>query len=311
MPRLPMETMPQLSENPRKESSPGESNHLEMELRLTLEEIARLQNSLAEANIQIHYLQNQIDQPTDTNDEVREVIDSVVQELRQPMTSIIGYVDLFVSESAGSLNAMQKKFIDRVQASIERMQILMDDLIQTTNMQKSHLEINPDSMDVNEVIDLALLSVAGQMREKNITLRIDVPRKMAPIIADRNSVKQILIRLLFNACVVTPNDQTIIFRVKLEGNPKDPSQLKSLRIQVTDSGGGVSPEELSNVFNRQYRADKPLLKGIGDTGIGLTIAKLLVEAHGGNIWIESDPGKTSTINVLLPTKPPEQQATQP
>jgi signal transduction histidine kinase len=300
----PIETMKRTSDHSTKGHSAEENDHLEMELRLTLEEIARLQNSLAEANIRIHHLQNQVDHPSDSKDETREVIDSVVQELRQPMTSIIGYVDLFMSESAGSLNTIQKKFIDRIQASTERMQILMYGLIQTTNLQNGRLEINPDSMDVNEVIDQTLLSVSGQMREKNISLRIDVPKKLAPIVADRNSIKQILIRLLFNACTVTPNDQTVIFRVKLEGNPSNPDQSNFLRIQVTDSGGGVPPEELSTIFNRQYRADKPLSKGIGDTGIGLTIAKHLVEAHGGNIWIESDPGKTSTINAMLPTKPP-------
>lgn len=287
-----------------REASPEMTGHLEMELRLTLEEIARLQNSLADANIRIHNLQNQVDRPANANDEAREVIDSVVQELRQPMTSIFGYVDLFISESAGSLNSMQKKFIDRVQASTERMQILLDDLILTTNIQNKSFEINPDIINVNEVIDQALQAVNGLLREKNLSLRIDVPKKLAPITADRNSLKQILVRLLFNACVVTPNEQPITFRVKLEGNPSDAGQSKFLRIQVTDSGGGIPPEELSNVFDRQYRADKPLLKGIGDTGIGLTLAKNLVEAHGGNIWIETDPGKSSTINAMLPTKPP-------
>jgi len=90
-----------------------------MELRLTLEEIARLQNALAEANIRIHQLQSQVNRPSNVRDEDREVIDSVVQEFRQPMTSIIGYVDLLLSESAGSLNPMQIKFIDRVKASTE------------------------------------------------------------------------------------------------------------------------------------------------------------------------------------------------
>jgi len=171
-------------------------------------------------------------------------------------------------------------------------------------MESGRLEIHPEEMDVNETIDQALIAVSGQIREKNISLRLDVPKKIPHIVADHNSIKQILIRLLFNACSVTPNDQSIIFKARLEGNPASPRRSRSLRIQMTDSGGGIRPEELSNIFNRQYRAEEPLLKGIGDTGIGLTIAKYLVEAHGGNIWIESDPGKTSTFNVMLPATPP-------
>jgi signal transduction histidine kinase len=289
------------SSRKRTETSPVEIEHLEAELRLTLEELARLQNKLADANIRIHNLQNQLSNPPDLKKEEKEVVDSVVQEIRQPMTSIIGYVDLFLSESAGSLNALQRKFIDRVKASGERMQILLDDLCQITAIRSGHFEIHPESVNVNEIIDQSLMAVSGQMREKNLSMRLDVPKKLAPIEADYNSLKQIFIRLLQNACISTPNDQSISFRAKIEASPTSPRQFSSMRIQVTDSGGGIPPDELNTVFLQQYRAEKPLLKGVGDTGIGLTIAKYLVEAHGGNIWVESDLGKTTTINVLLPT----------
>ncbi len=287
----------------RAEISLAEVEHLETELRLTLEELARLQNKLAEANIRIHNLQNQLNNPPDLKKEEKEVIDSVVQEIRQPMTSIIGYVDLFFGESAGSLNAMQRKFIDRVKASAERLQILLDDLCQITAIRSGHFEIHPENVNVNEIIDQSLVAISGQMREKNLSMRLDVPKKLPAIEADYNSLKQIFIRLLQNACLATPNDQAIYFRAKVESSPSNPKQFSSMRIQVTDSGGGIPPEELNIVFSQQYRAEKPLLKGVGDTGIGLTIAKFLVEAHGGNIWVESDLGKTTTINVLLPTHP--------
>ncbi len=291
------------SSKKRTEISLVEIEHLETELRLTLEELARLQNKLAEANIRIHNLQTQLSNPPDLKKEEKEVIDSVVQEIRQPMTSIIGYVDLFLGESAGSLNAMQRKFTDRVKASAERMQILLDDLCQITAIRSGHFEIRPENVNVNEIIDQSLVAVSGQMREKNLSMRLDVPKKLSPIVADYNSLKQIFIRLLQNACLATPNDQSISFRVKIETSPTAPKQFSSMRIQVTDSGGGIPPEELNTVFSQQYRAEKPLLKGVGDTGIGLTIAKFLVEAHGGNIWVESDLGKTTTINILLPTHP--------
>jgi signal transduction histidine kinase len=278
-----------------------EIEHLEAELRLTLEEVARLQNNLAEANIRIHNLQSQTGRSSDDHDQEREVLASIVQEIRQPMTSIIGYADLMAGESVGNLNAFQRKFIDRVKAASERMQILLDDLIQISEIQTGHFEIHPILFDPNEVIDQALLSVRGQMREKSITLRIDVPKRIPQIIADRAATQQIVIRLLHNACLATPENGVIIFRVMSEKGTSESEKNAFLRIQVTDSGGGIPPENIPNVFTPRFRTNVALLQGVGETGVGLYLSKLLVEAHKGNIWVESDQGKTTTINVLLPT----------
>ena len=278
-----------------------EIEHLEAELRLTLEEVARLQNNLAEANIRIHNLQSQTGRSSDDHDQEREVLASIVQEIRQPMTSIIGYADLMAGESVGNLNAFQRKFIDRVKAASERMQILLDDLIQISEIQTGHFEIHPILFDPNEVIDQALLSVRGQMREKNITLRIDVPKRIPQIIADRAATQQIVIRLLHNACLATPENGIIVFRVMSEKGTTESEKNAFLRIQVTDSGGGIPPENIPNVFTPRFRTNVALLQGVGETGVGLYLSKLLVEAHKGNIWVESDQGKTTTINILLPT----------
>jgi signal transduction histidine kinase len=80
--------------------------------------------------------------------------------------------------------------------------------------------------------------------------------------------------------------------------------------QITDSGGGIAPQDLSRVFSRRYRADNPLIQGVGDTGVGLSIARTLTEAHGGRIWVESEPGKTSTFSVLLPVHPKKEPVSQ-
>jgi len=90
-------------------------------------------------------------------------------------------------------------------------------------------------------------------------------------------------------------------KVKVEQGEK--STLFVL-FQITDEGGGISPDELSRVFSRRIKNGSPAIRGIGDTGVGLSIAKTLVEAHGGRIWVESDGEKTSTFSILLPVKTP-------
>ena len=109
--------------------------------------------------------------------------------------------------------------------------------------------------------------------------------------------KQILVQILQNAGVATPVEGTILLKVRVDQqNAAEPYLL----FQITDSGGGISPTDLPKVFSRRYRAEHPLILGVGDTGVGLLIARTLTEACGGRIWVESEPGKTATFSVLLP-----------
>jgi signal transduction histidine kinase len=276
---------------------PQETEHLEGELRLTLEEIARLQNSLAEANMKILSMEKQGEQGESPVNEEREVVASITQELRQPMASITGYTDLLLSESAGILGALQRKFLERVKASTERLRSLLDDLIQITAIESGPLELVTQPVEVTAIIDQAIADTSAQLREKNITLRVDLPDQLPQVHADKDALQQIIVHLLQNAGTVTPQEGSITLRVHSEDNePGSPYLL----VQVTDTGGGISPEDLPRVFARRYRADNPLIQGVGDTGVGLSIAKTLVEAHGGRIWVESKSGQSATFSVILP-----------
>jgi signal transduction histidine kinase len=115
--------------------------------------------------------------------------------------------------------------------------------------------------------------------------------------ADRDALQQILIHLLQNASLATPVDGEISLCARMEDRDIQPGYVL---IQVSDSGGGIPAEELPRVFSRLYRADNPLIQGVGDTGVGLSIVKTLVEAHGGRIWVDSEIGRGSTFSILLP-----------
>jgi signal transduction histidine kinase len=276
----------------------GAQSYYENELRLTLQEVARLQNSLAEANIRLMELENR-SEPGKLSIDQNEVIASIAQELRQPMSSIVGYADLLLGESVGLLGALQRKFIERIKASTERIGSLIDDLIHITSLESGLKTLRAELVDLNLVIDNAMAYTSSQLREKNISLRIDLPKALTPIHADRESIQQILIHLLQNAGAASPVEGTVTLRVRLE---KEEEQEYVL-IQVADTGEGISEENLARVFSRLYRADNVLIEGIGDTGVGLSIAKSLTEAHNGRIWVESEPGKGATFSVLLPVEP--------
>jgi signal transduction histidine kinase len=273
---------------------PADSAHLEGELHNALVELSRMQNTLADANSKIMQLEERPASPI-TSEQV-DVIASISQELRQPMSSIIGYTDLLMGESVGSLGALQRKFIERIKASTDRIGGLVNDLIQITNIETGRMEFKAESIDLNLIIDNAMAYTSTQIREKNITLRLDIPDSALLIRTDRDAFQQILIHLLQNATAATLAEGIVTLRVQIQ------SELNEhfISIQVTDSGGGIASSDIPRVFVRRYRADHSLIQGLGDTGVGLSIAKALVEAQGGRIWVETKAGSGSTFSILLP-----------
>jgi len=273
----------------------GDTEFIEAELRAALGQIARLQSDLAEANMKVMKIERGGASSAVSEEQV-EVVASIAQELRQPMSSVVGYTDLLLGESVGILGSLQRKFVERIKASTERIGTLVDDMIQVTNLETGLTELKPEPADLNAIIDNAMSYTSSQIREKNITLHLDLPKKIDNIFADREAMQQILIHLLQNAGAVSPVEGTITLKVQ----PQIENEQEYILLQVTDTGGGISEEDIPRVFTRLYRADNVLIQGLGDTGVGLSIAKSLTEAQNGRIWVESEMDVGSTFSVLLP-----------
>jgi signal transduction histidine kinase len=267
---------------------------LKHDLRQALEETEHLQSQLAEANTKILELEKHPAAPI-TNKQVGDIA-SISQELRQPMSSIVGYTDLLLGESVGILGALQCKFLERIKASSERIGNLVDDLTQMTSPGTGVVESKPELLDLNLIIDNAMAYTSSQIREKNITLRLDLAEIALRLHADRDALQQILIHLLQNATAATRAEGSIVLRVRLLSEDNH----HFLSLQVTDSGGGIAPGDIPLVFARRYRAEHALIQGLGDTGVGLSIAKTLIEAQDGRIWVETESGVGTTFSVLIP-----------
>lgn len=304
---LQQETQDQLtrlqSENQRLQSTlrdnkagqilPQVYQNLERELRATLEEVAILRNELAQANARNLALERsgQKDEPNEDH----QVVVSMVQEIRQPLATMVGYTDLLLNETAGILGAMQRSFLERIHAATERMDTMFGDLVKVTAQGEARQPL-PQAVAVDGVIDQAIAETSAQLREKDISLRVDLPSNLPPVNVERDALEQIVLHLLQNAGAVTPPDGSVAVRVRLQ----EEKGRQYLLLQVMDSGGGVQPADIPQVFSRRYRADVPLIQGLGDTGVGLAIAKTLTEVHGGRIWVDSAPGKGTAFSVLLP-----------
>ncbi len=241
-----------------------------------------------------------------------EVVMSIAQELRTPMSSILGYTDLLLSESVGILGALQRQFLQRVRANIDRLSNLINDLVSITMLDSEDFKLQPISIDMLEVVEDAITSAGMQFREKNITLHMNLSDHLPPLRADRDAMNQVIVQLLSNAYLASPANGEVMITARharhfVPPPPDDaspmPDPVDGILISVTDQGGGVPEHDQRRVFGRLYRADNPLIEGIGDTGVGLSIAKALVEAHRGKIWLESEPGKGSTFHFILPLTP--------
>jgi signal transduction histidine kinase len=235
-----------------------------------------------------------------------ELLASLVQELRTPMTSIIGYTDLLLGESVGILGAMQRKFLQRVKANTERMSAKLDDLIEITAIDLGRLEIEPETVNIVSIIEEAIMNTAGQFRERGITVDIALEDDLPEINADPDALNQVMLNLLSNACQASQENTTVTVTASLQDtNESVLGGASYFMVSVTDTGGGIAEQDRRRVFTRLYRADNPLIKGLGETGVGLSVAKTLIEAHGGRIWVESEEGIGSTFSFLLPVAGPE------
>jgi signal transduction histidine kinase len=272
-----------LSSSLRSKEAPTISAQIEQDLRITLEEVARLQNQLAEAHMR--FLQAEA-----------EGINAFTPELRQTLSSTLQYVDLLLDESAGSLNPMQRNFLETIKASTARLNHVIEDLAQLTKVKAHSTALARDPVDLNSITKDAIDETSGQIRAKRIALTLDVPEDFEPIYADGEALRQILLRLLSNAGDASPVQGTVHLRVQT----RTEDGREHLFIQVSDIGGGIPPEDLRRVFAPLYRAEDIPARGVGDTGMGLFIAKTLTEAQNGRIWVDTEPGVGSAYNVLIP-----------
>jgi signal transduction histidine kinase len=230
-----------------------------------------------------------------------EFVASLSQELRTPMTSITGYTDLLLGQSVGLIGDMQRKFLQRIKANIERMSSMLNDLIGVTAIDAGQLEIRPTTVDMSEIIEDAIIGARAQLEEKELTLELNLPQQIPPVEVDADCVHQIMANLLGNATKCSPVGSTVeVSALVYDEEAGNPEETQYLKVSIRDSGGGIAAEDQERVFDRFYRAESALINGLGETGVGLAIVKSLVEAHGGHVWVESEIGTGSTFSFLLP-----------
>lgn len=233
--------------------------------------------------------------------ERQEAIVGLVNEFRTPMTAMTGYTDLLLGEQPGILTEMQRQFLERVRANVEHLGQLLNDLLQIASPDAQQVELAPQPIDLIGIIEEAVTGLSARFSERRLELRMDLPPGLDPVRADRDSLYQIMVRLLSNAAQCSKEGTDVRIKVVQESaEGKSGKKGDIIRIAINDTGGGIAPEDMPKVFRRFYRAGQPLIAGMGETGIGMAVAKALVESNGGRIWVDSVPGEGSIFSFILP-----------
>jgi len=226
----------------------------------------------------------------------RQLIGDVSHELRTPLTAIKGSMEGLID---GILPTTPETF-EQIHREAGRLSRLVDDLQELSRVEAKAYQLDVCPVSVYTLVESTARRLERQFEEKGITLTRDLPANLPPVLADEDRISQVLTNLVYNAWQYTPSGSVTI---------SAQAHNAEVWISVSDTGVGIPPEHLAHIFDRFYRVDKSRSRGSGGgSGIGLTVAKYLVEAHGGRIWAESEgEGKGSSFIFTLPAAKMEPQ----
>jgi len=224
----------------------------------------------------------------------------VSHELRTPLTSIKGYIDLMLQDDAATLDAEQRDFLTIVQDNSERLVTLINDLLDMSRLESGGMTLQRAPIDLAHLVSLVVASFRPETARRQQELAVEINGPVPELLADADRIVQVLSNLVSNAQKYTPVGGIIRISVQPENG--------RVRVDVQDTGIGISPEDQARLFSRFFRAENDATRAVRGTGLGLMITRSLVVMHGGDITVTSSPGKGSTFSFTLPVAPPAPMA---
>ncbi len=225
-----------------------------------------------------------------------DLVASVSHDLRTPLSSMRAMVEA-IGDGVVSDQSTVRRYCKSLEGEVERLSQLIDDLFELSRLDSGSpsLRLVPNSVD--DILAKTLDSMKAQAASRELQLRGHLETEIGSVMADPHMIQRALCNLIQNAIRHTPPDGTIL----VEAHDQGPT----VRIDVVDTGHGIPATDVDKIFDRFYRGEKSRSREFGGAGLGLAIAKGLVEAHGGNIWVESGVGAGSRFSFSLPRSGPQ------
>lgn len=277
-----------------------EKKKYEEELRALNE---RLEEKVLERTRELETLNNELKR---SNKLKSQFIANMSHELRTPLNSIIGFSESLLEMPVGTLNKKQERYIGNIHTSGNHLLQLINNILDIAKIETGRLTLYCEQFQLAPVVEETISVVEMLARKKDLSLRYEIADGVDALVADRVKFKQMLYNLLSNAIKFTPGKGEVHLKAGPMEHFEDLSPgikhfgQKLIHVSVKDTGIGIQPEDMERIFDEFEQADSSYTREHEGTGIGLSLTKKLVEMHGGYIWAESEMGKGSTFNFVMP-----------
>ncbi len=221
-----------------------------------------------------------------------EFLATMSHELRTPLNAIIGYSDLLIDGTFGELNPKQTKSLNHISGSGKHLLEMINDILDISKVESGKMELHYEKFLVDEIFGNVMNIVSPLARKKDIELQMLIGSEKLSLNADKIRFKQILFNLASNAVKFTPEGGHVLLRAEQDGNMAE--------FSVIDTGIGISSADLGKLFLPFHQIDSTMSRKYDGTGLGLSLVKKLVEMHGGDVSVNSEPGKGSNFSFRIP-----------
>lgn len=259
------------------------------------------ENSSTKEMIQLTGTINSLAETLSSQEKLRKrLTGDVAHELRTPMTTLQSHIEAMID----GVWKPDKKRLTSCHEEIMRLNRMVSNLEQLVKYESENLIISKTKFDVYKLIENIIHNFESDFKNKNIDISLEGDESL--VFADKDQISQVFVNLISNSLKYTPNDGTVKITVmendsEKAGTPKEIAD-RTVKISVKNTGNGISKEDLPYIFERFYRADKSRNRDTGGSGIGLTIVKSIIDAHKGNITVESEPNEGTEFVITLPKK---------
>jgi signal transduction histidine kinase len=224
-------------------------------------------------------------------------------ELRTPLTSVIGYAEMMAEGLAGPLSPEQKEYLTTILGKADQLLGLITAVLDVSSLESAPLALERTALSLAELVSSEVATFHAQAGRRGIALNV-ATQGDGVVLGDRRKIRQVIASLVSNAVKFTPDRGRVTVEVK--PGPLGPDDSlggrPAMQLVVSDSGIGISRDQVGKIFEPFFQVDSSSTRAFGGTGLGLTLAKAYVEAHGGRIWVDTAPGQGSTFVATFPLR---------
>jgi signal transduction histidine kinase len=264
------------------------------------EQIIQLRSALQAANRTLERrveartaeLQKALERVSELSQLKSKFVANISHELRTPLTHIKGYIELLITESLGAITEEQRHALQVSQQSTNKLETLVEDLIMVSLASRGELSVKQENVDIRRLANLVVKSFENQAQSREVSLHAMINEDVPPVQADSQKIAWVLNQLVDNGVKFTPSNGRVVVSVKREGE-------NLVIVSVTDTGIGIPASRLEDIFEPFHQLDSSATRRYSGTGLGLSLVRQIIEAHGSMLEVQSIEGRGSTFKFPL------------